>query len=337
MHARNLIVLCAGLAAASPAFAHHSASAFDMTAEPVVVDGIVAELEWKNPHIYLVIETTDADGATALQEVEVGPLASVQTYGLTQEAVAPGTHVVVRANPNRRGGGRIVRGLDVTTDDGAVYLLAAGGRDQRQAELVPADSIAARWVPGPAAFRGYIQASVAWPLTAAGLAARAETSGATTLFALCEVFPPPALTSVPALRTIEVGEQTVVMRIDADGAEVIRTIHLDQAQHPADIASTVLGHSIGRWEGETLVIDTVGFAPYQAGVAMGVPSGPGKRLVERLSLAEDRTHLAYEFTLEDPDYLVEPVTHAMVWDHRPDVQPSDVACDPEVGRRYLEE
>ena len=81
MKIKILFFVCASsLAAASAAFAHHSASAFDRATE-IDVEGTIAELEWKNPHIYFTIETTDADGRKLRQQVEVGPISSVQTFG----------------------------------------------------------------------------------------------------------------------------------------------------------------------------------------------------------------------------------------------------------------
>lgn len=91
------------------------------------------------------------------------------------------------------------------------------------------------------------------------------------------------------------------------------------------------------WEGEILVIDTVGFLPHRQGTALGVPSSRGKHFVERLSLTRDRLHLRYEFTIEDPAYLTAPVTYEMQWDHRPDQERSDIACNANDATRFLEE
>jgi hypothetical protein len=63
-------------------------------------------------------------------------------------------------------------------------------------------------------------------------------------------------------------------------------------------------------------IDTVGFAPYRLGLIM-MPSSPAKHLVERLTLADDRRHLQYGFTLEDPEYLATPASHTASWEYRP--------------------
>ena len=81
-----------------------------------------------------------------------------------------------------------------------------------------------------------------------------------------------------------------------------RTIHLNVVEHPADIAPSRAGHSIGRWENDVLIIDTVGFAP-------GVLSPPimnsdQLRVVERFSLNPQTLQITRSYTAEDPIYIV---------------------------------
>jgi hypothetical protein len=97
---------------------------------------------------------------------------------------------------------------------------------------------------------------------------------------------------------------------------------------------TLLGHSVGRWEGDTLVVETVGFTAHPEGYAFDLPSSATKRIVERFSLDADRKHLDYEATVEDPEYLAAPVTHRGQWDYRPEQKPSGLPCEPEVARRF---
>jgi hypothetical protein len=248
--------------------------------------------------------------------------------------LAIGTHVIVRANPNRGGAGKVVRGLDVTTDDGKIHALTDRGRNSATPAVVAATTIEGNWVPSPSAFGAFVRGAPAWPLTDAGRAARASAQSAPVSLGLCEPFPAPALTTLPELRTITLGD-AVVVRFDAEGVDVVRTIRLDQTSRPVDAEPTVQGHSIGRWDGATLVVDTMGFAVHPAGLGMGLPSGPRKHLVERFTLTQDGLHLEYVFTVEDPDYLAEPISYAMTWDHRPDLEHSGVACDPQIARRFL--
>jgi hypothetical protein len=83
-----------------------------------------------------------------------------------------------------------------------------------------------------------------------------------------------------------------------------RTIHLDMANHPADIAPSVEGHSIGRWEGDVLVVDTVGFAPGMITVDSRLPHGEGLHVVERFTLDEDARSITREYMAEDPAHFV---------------------------------
>jgi hypothetical protein len=142
------------------------------------------------------------------------------------------------------------------------------------------------------------------------------------------------LSIFPDLRTIEVDDATVTMRFEgAVGVDMHRIVHLNQP-HPAGVAPSLMGHSIGHFEGDTLVIDTIAFTPHHVGVLF-MPSGPSKRLAERLTLKPDRLQLEYSFTVEDPDILTAPLSYTALWDHRPDLHPSGAPCDPDIARRPL--
>ena len=117
---------------------------------------------------------------------------------------------------------------------------------------------------------------------------------------------------------------------------LVRQVYTDGRPHDTSSAPTWMGDSIGRWEGETLVIDTVGFTPHRLGVLL-FPSGPNKHLVERLTLSEDRLRLEYTLMVEDPDVLAAPFSFTATWNHRPDLELSGVPCDPEVARRALQQ
>jgi hypothetical protein len=163
----------------------------------------------------------------------------------------------------------------------------------------------------------------------------ADTASQQASQAECAPWPAPVLMGLPALRTIDIRPEAVTLRFDWMGAE--RTVHMNLKEHPANLLPSLEGHSIGRWEGETLVIDTVGFAPHREGAGFGIPSGERKHLTERLTLTEDRTSITYEFTVEDPLSLIEPVTLSIQWSYRPDLEPSGQQCDPEIATRFLRE
>jgi hypothetical protein len=321
-------LLAAIATASAPAFAHHSISMFD-TSQEILIEGKVARFDWVNPHMYLVVETTGPDGKPALIEGEGLGITQALVDGLDRDALKPGTPVVVRANPNRGGWGKQVRIQDVTTQDGVIHPFYAANRRTRV--LTPAESIEGHWAPARAALGAAFGAMGAWPVTpeARAVQAKLEADG------LCMTEPTPVLSILDELRTIEIGDKEVVLRFDNTGDQVARIVHMG-AQHPANVQPTVHGHSIGRWEGQTLVIDTIGFEPNLSGVALNIPSSAGKHTVERLTLTEDRLRVRYEVTIEDPMYLSAPASLTQQWDHRPDLDFSQNtgACDDEVANRY---
>jgi hypothetical protein len=334
---RLLAPIAGALCIAGVADAHHSRALYDMTQE-VVIEGTVAALEWRNPHVSLTVETKGSDGTAVRRDVEVMSVSEARALGLRPEAIAVGSHVVVRAHPGRGGPTARAVGLDVRTSDGAVLPLNTDSRlSLAPTAAVDAQSLAGRWAPSVAAFEATFMTVFSWPFNESARAAvAAALSEPNAALGICADFPPPLLAIFPDLREIEIGSSTVTMRFEAQGQNLTRVIHLDQAQHPANVAPSLLGHSIGRWEGQTLVVDTIAFAPHPIGISIAVPSGPSKHLVERFALAADRRHLLYDLTLEDPAGLTAPGMLSSQWEYRPDLEPSGVACDPEIARRMLE-
>jgi len=325
------------LCVASVADAHHSRALYDMTKE-VVFEGTVAKLDWMNPHISMTLQTKGTDGTALMREIEVMSVSEARSLGLDREAIAPGSHVVVRAHPGRGGSGTRAVGLDVKTSDGKLLPLNTdAGFAIAPSGVLEAQGLAGRWAPSVTEFNVSFPAIMKWPLTEAARARmQAVTSKGDALLGICADYPPPLLSLFPDLREIKVGSSTVEMLFEAQGQNLSRVVHVDQTSHPSDVAPSLLGHSIGRWEQKTLIIDTVAFAPHEVGVLFGVPSSPRKHLVEKLSLTDDRRHLRYEVTLEDPAVLTAPATLSVLWEYRPDLAPSGVACDPGSARKVLQ-
>ena len=80
-----------------------------------------------------------------------------------------------------------------------------------------------------------------------------------------------------------------------------RTVYMNQKTHPAAVKPTRAGHSIGRWEGDTLVVDTIGFLP-------GVLNAPVRHsdklhVVERFTLDPQTMKVTRAYVADDPVYL----------------------------------
>jgi hypothetical protein len=80
-----------------------------------------------------------------------------------------------------------------------------------------------------------------------------------------------------------------------------RTIHMNMKSHPANVKPSRAGHSIGRWEGDVLVVDTVGFLP--GVLSAPVRHGDKLHVVERFTLDPKTMKLTRAYVAEDPDYL----------------------------------
>jgi len=86
----------------------------------------------------------------------------------------------------------------------------------------------------------------------------------------------------------------------------VRHIYTDGRPLPQDPDPRFHGTSVGRWEGETLVVDTIGFSP-QTQLDRGVPHSGQMRIVERFRLADPNT-MNIETTMIDPGVLTSPYT-----------------------------
>jgi hypothetical protein len=329
---RRLTAAIAGLVATAffvtPLLAHHSMSMFD-TSKEVLIRGKVVRFDWKNPHMYLIVETVGEDGKKQLIQGEGLAITQALVDGLHQKDLPVGAQVVVRANPNRSGPGKTVRLLDVTTQDGEIHPFYTANSKTRT--LTPATSLAGNWAPSRQSMTAAWGAILKWPVTPAGRAIQKQNKAD----GLCFVEPTPFLATLDELRTIKIGRNEVVFHFNNTGDDAVRTVRLN-AKHAANVRPSRFGDATGTWEGQTLVIDTIAFEPNPSGIFINIPSSPRKHTVERLTLTDDRTRLRYETTVEDPEYLDKPASFTMLWDHRPDLKmsPKSEVCDPKIARRY---
>ncbi len=95
-----------------------------------------------------------------------------------------------------------------------------------------------------------------------------------------------------------------------------RHIHTDGRKHPEDPDLTFHGHSIGHWERDTLVVDSVGFTESTL-LAAGVPHSDKLRIVERIRKVSPEW-MEIETTLIDPVVLAEPYTSTISYRHLDD-------------------
>ena len=112
--------------------------------------------------------------------------------------------------------------------------------------------------------------------------------------------------------------------------DATRIVYLDGRTRPANQPPTRMGHSVGRYEGDTLVIETTGvspnWTPYLA------EHSDRLRIIERYTRAQDGVRLLLSATIEDPWSLREPVILKKVWRWAPGAEIAPYTdCERPVG------
>ena len=328
------------VALSSPAWAHHGFGNIDPT-KNVTLEGTLTGIDFVNPHAYLYFDTVGADGKTLKMRCEMRAATVLRRSGWTPEMFVPGKHVTVNGHPHREDPSTcyvedltigdaptLVRYQQLTTSTATKpsdrparlatgepnisgdwaqeqYLIARppnGGRGG----LVPKSMVAAveagtiavadlpnnGWGPRPVMLTSAGQAA-ADKLKAVAPQDNPRSRCEITSILLDWVFDGPInrITQAKDSITIEYGRG------------LTRTVQMNAAKHPATITPSRAGHSIGRWDGDTLVVDTVGFAP--GSLAGTVPNSDKLHVVERFTLDTKTFALKRDYVADDAAYFVD--------------------------------
>ncbi|MGC3979739.1 MAG: DUF6152 family protein [Steroidobacteraceae bacterium] len=98
---RALLIATIGLLAL-PLSAHHSTAMFD-TGKELVLDAVIKEMQWTNPHGWLIVMATGADGATTQWSIETAPPSMLERFGIKKSDFKAGEKVSVHTHPIRDG------------------------------------------------------------------------------------------------------------------------------------------------------------------------------------------------------------------------------------------
>jgi hypothetical protein len=113
--------------------------------------------------------------------------------------------------------------------------------------------------------------------------------------------------------------------VDLGGPHTLRIIYMDGRPHPRDPVPTYYGHSVGRWDGDTLVIDTVGFNEKFWMDRVGLPHTEKLRMIERVTRV-DFDNLRYEVTVDDPGAYSAAWTSGFMVRWSPNQEPFEYVC-----------
>ena len=321
-----------------PAYAHHGAGRYDMS-KKVEFEGKLTRLDFVNPHSYVYFDVVGADGKVVAMKCEMRSATVLRRSGWSPEMFRAGAAIKVTGSPHRDDSTACTvdtltlgdkptleryqqlsdaKSVDRTKrpfrlPNGKPNLAGEWAQEQHvlasppggRVGLVPisqAAAIRAGKLPMPKGPAGWFPPPVT--LTAAGQAAaealrKQPTSENPRLS--CKV------TSIlfdwvfdGAIGRITQSANTIKMEY---GVGLTRTVHLNMTAHPASVAPSRAGHSIGRWDGDTLVVDTVGFEP--GSLAGNLPHSGKLHVVERFTLNPATLELTRGIVAEDPLYFAD--------------------------------
>jgi hypothetical protein len=327
-----------------PASAHHgppdSAILYDRS-QILEYDGIVTDVLWRNPHIRFRMLMTDESGTEVIREMEIGPNPrSMRQAGISEDILHVGAQVRVAGFVSKRDSNSM----------GIVHLLLPsgeeithGGRAPRWSEerlaldqtapvnsaevaaaVRDADNIFRVWSNVPGFYPRPPVSSYAGYLTERGQRLAEAYDPVTDNPELECRTGMPATMFDPGQMLIEQNGDRIDLRIYE--YDIQRTIHMRSDTDAAQLPVSNVGYSVGRWEGDALVVTTAGVNyPYLD--ASGTPQSDQVRLTERFSMTADGQRLNYSMTADDPIMFTEPVTLERFWRWTPDIpfEPFDCA------------
>jgi hypothetical protein len=150
----------------------------------------------------------------------------------------------------------------------------------------------------------------------------------------CIPYGVPSMMSI-AIYPVEFIQTPKQVTIISEAFSEVRRVYLDRPQAKIDdVAPGYYGRSVGHWDGDTLVVDTVGIKPAVSGYR-GMPHSPQMHLTERIRMLSPDI-LDDQITIEDPVVLEKPVTYTLAFKRMAsDYEMVEFVCDN--NREYVDD
>ncbi len=326
------IVVASFLAVTGPASTHHSIFAVYDDPTYVEVDGVITALDLRNPHITMTMEVDSGSGTADVWHIEGDSANALARRGISVETLGVGERVRIAGYPSKFHE-RQMLATNMLLPDGQERLLTERPRPWRWTPPPPPASTApatetelGRTLFRVWSFDEFLEPRVPPVFTAAALAAQAAWDPSTDMLALRCIPPgmPNAMHSPYPIEFVDEGDR---IRLRIEEWEATRLIDMVATAVPDDAPPTPYGYSVGRWEGDTLVVETARIDfPYFDD--LGTPMSDQVRMRERFTLSEDGNRLDYELTVTDPPNLVEPTIWDAAWVRVPGTRLMPYQCTP---------
>jgi hypothetical protein len=311
--------------------AHHSAAPHFDLQKSISVEGVVTKFAFVNPHSYVFFDVQGAGGKQEHWRCELAARTALEQLGWTAKTFAPGRKIVFKGAPARREANVCYLTSYIGPDGAEVRTREDSGGPAKALNpssaprTPPPLDVASHLIPlqhdaaGHPKIAGYWVARLRDPAKrgAAPPLPKASDAGIKAAKSYDQRFDDPAIKCSPAniifgwthdRNVNDIVQTGTTITLKYGYMDFVRTIHLDASTHPTNIKPSLGGHSIGHWEGDVLVVDTVGFAPGVLIPLAGVLHSGKMHIVERFELNADAGTIARTYTVEDPLYLAAPYT-----------------------------
>jgi hypothetical protein len=309
--------------------AHHSHANIDQT-DVRVFRGVVVKYAWNMPHVYMKVAAANPEGKVVTYSIEMQSPPPMAQFGWTKNSFSKGDHITWKGAHDRNKARYYTDLIWADQPDGTRLFLSSTGEEKA---VSPSTDLTGLWdrddVGG---FKPHYKPPEGWPLTVEGQALVDNFHEDQNPMIDCGNPGPPKAMLIPYPIELRRPDADTVV-IERELMSEVRTIYLhgNQAAGPP----SVLGYSVGRFEGETLVVETSNFLADRWGTHTGIDSSAQKKLLERFSLSEDGMYLHAEITVTDPVYLSEPKTFGHRWRKIPDRTVIQAPCTEESAKLYL--
>jgi hypothetical protein len=336
------------ITAATPAAAHHSVAAEFDTSLQGELEGEITQVWYANPHVRYRLTVTNPDGTTEDWELQAGNITNLRRQGWSEEALKVGDQITV-AGDLGRAGAKKVRIREIVFADGHVLPQRGGGQPDRNTIYASTDTdytYSASHEAYPIDITGPWRNDYKWrvtvddlepkptPFTAEGRSVFEATEPWHDYALRCMAMGLPRVFGAPYnMDIIDAGSHYFMLYLEHNTS---RRVWMDGRAAPADTPPTPMGFSVGRWEGEVLVIETTHLmAGWLDG--SGLPmKGEGTRLEERYVFSDDRLSMERTMRIHDP-YYTEPLVRQRFAARGDNLDLTEQApCDPDSYYRDLE-
>ncbi len=325
-------IICVGVGSVyfSAVGAHHSVAPFDRSSMQEL-EGEITSITWRNPHIFLTLSVTDETGQTTQWSIEGDSANAAATRGYDRNTLSIGDRVRIAGWPSTRGLREVF--LINILHDGVETVLGALDAPLRWTET--SDSLrtaVASEELGRSIFRVWAPGGLYRPrgeirYTPVARAARDAWDPLTDMLALRCIPPgmPNANMNPYPIGFTDEGER---IRLDIEEWESTRYIDMVSEEIPDGPPAGRLGYSIGRWVGDTLVIETARI-DFEYLDDEGTPMSDEARIVEQYTVNEDGSRLDYTVAVTDPANLIGPAVWDAYWTYVPGTVIRPFECEIE--------